>query len=208
MPEPYKTQLADKGKRDPPDMDQEPKGPPKESPAEEEKKGEIIGEQTISQAEEIMSEPLLIPRNPLALISRSILIIISVDLALALVLLLLATLSTSGSFVFAVAAVLLALKTLALAILVMRAATNWTQHSYYLTERQLLHRRGIVNIEEKVYELDNIRHVRLIQDFIGRQFDFGHLELLIATAGLTETIRLTDLKNPEHFKSVFTNYLG
>jgi uncharacterized membrane protein YdbT with pleckstrin-like domain len=103
---------------------------------------------------------------------------------------------------------LLVLKALILVGLIIRSSTSWTQHSYYLTERQLIHRRGIANIEEKVYELDNIRHVRLIQDFIGRQFDFGHIELLVATAGLTETITLADLKNPEHFKNVFTNYLG
>jgi membrane protein YdbS with pleckstrin-like domain len=239
VPEAYKLSMADKGKREPseaemetPKSDQEERmagkerelssevdkskelpsqdeTTPKKSPAEEEKSGELIGEQPVSQAEEILSEPILIPRNPLALIARSTIIIFFVDCALALVLLTLATLpGLSGRLVFGVAALLLVLKSLLLIGLIIRSATTWTQHSYYLTERQLMHRWGIVNIEEKIYELDNIRHVRLHQDFIGRQFDFGHIELLVATAGLTETITLTDLKNPEHFKSIFSNYLG
>lgn len=232
MGEAYKTQMSDKGKREPDEqeMSQEQRvagkerelssevdkskdmpsqDQPKKSPAEEEKSGELIGEQPASQAEEIMSEPILVPRNPLALISRMTIIIFLVDAGMALALLLLATLpGLTGRFLFALAAVMLILKSLVLIVLIIRASTAWTQHTYYLTERQLIHRTGIANIDEKVYELDNIRHVRLMQDFVGRQFDYGHIELLIATAGLTETVKLDDLKSPEHFKNVFTNYLG
>lgn len=197
------SRTIDKSKEEP------SKGEAKKSPAEEEKSGELIGEQPTSQAEEILSEPILVPRNPLALISRTIIIMFFVDSGLAVVLLILASLpDLTSRFLFAAAAVLLVIKTLLLGGVIIRASTAWTQHSYYLTERQLIHRQGIVSVEEKVYELDNIRHVKLMQDIIGRQFDFGHLELLIATAGLTETIRLNDLKNPEHFKNVFSNYLG
>lgn len=235
--EPYKTQLGDKGKREPSEEEMETnaetgdktakaevsqekqssesakeapaKEEPKKSPAEEEKSGEMIGEQPTSQAEEILSEPILVPRNPLALISRTVIIVFFVDVSAAIVLVFLATLpGITGRFLFALAALLLLLKTAALIMLIIRGATAWTQHTYYLTERQLIHRQGIANIEEEVYELDNIRHVKLIQDFIGRQFDFGHIEILIATAGLTEKVILSDVKSPEHFKNVFSNYLG
>jgi membrane protein YdbS with pleckstrin-like domain len=234
MSESYKVRMADKGKRETEEVANEEKQaqaedkgetleqaheqdkssnqPPEEikkSPAEEEKSGEMIGEQPQTQAEEILSEPILIPRNPLALIARMVGVVFFLDFGLAIAILALATIpGAGGSFLLAVIATLLLLKSAVLVGVLIRAATSWTQHSYYLTERQLIHRRGIATIDEKIYELDNIRHVHLHQDFLGRQFDFGHLELLVATAGLTETIRLTDLKNPEHFKNVFTNYLG
>lgn len=217
MAEPYKNQMGDKGKRENDEMSREfdkskeepAKDEAKKSPAEEEKAGEVIGEQPASQAEEILSEPILVPRNPLALISRTVIIIFFVDVAAAIVLLFLATLpGITGRFLFGIAATLLVLKTIVLIMLIIRGATSWTQHTYYLTERQLIHRQGIANIQEQVYELDNIRHVKLMQDFVGRQFDFGHIEILIATAGLTEKVTLNDIKNPEHFKNVFSNYLG
>jgi len=226
MSESYKIQMSDKGKREPDEEEMASKereissevdkskempsqNEPKKSPAEEEKSGEVVGDQPQSQAEEILSEPILIPRNPLALISRIVLLVFMIDVGTALVLVTIASFpGLTGKLLFAMAALAMIVKTGILIALILRASTSWTSQSYYLTERQLIHRTGIANIDEKVYELDNIRHVHLIQDALGRQFDFGHLELLVATAGLTETIRLSDLKNPEHFKNIFTNYLG
>jgi membrane protein YdbS with pleckstrin-like domain len=210
MAESFKTQLSDKGKLEPDEMKQdEPREAPQKSPAEEEKAGDEIAGQPKSQAEELLSEPILIPRNPLALVSRMIVVTFFINVACAIVLIFLGTIPfANGRLLFLLTGFLLFVVTGALTWYMVHTSMLWATRTYYITERQLIVRKGIANIDEHVYELDNIRHVRLFQDVIGRQFDFGHLELLIATAGLTETLRLVDLKSPEHYESVFRNYLG
>lgn len=206
---PYKNKMGTKETRSSEEPSQEAKKEPQESPGEEEKSGEIIGDQPQSQAEQLLSEPILIPRNPMALVARMIGLVFFFDVVIALVLMVFSILTfVSTPTLLIVAGLLVLVKAGILMAAMFRSAGIWSVQSFYLTERQLIHRKGIANVDEHVYELDNIRHVRLFQDFLGRQFDFGHLELLIATAGLTETIRLTDLKNPEHYEKVFRNYLG
>jgi uncharacterized membrane protein YdbT with pleckstrin-like domain len=209
LKEPYKIMMSSKEVRSPESKSEEATKEPEKSPSEEEKSGESIGEQPQSQAEQLLSEPILIPRNPMALITRMIGLVFFFDVIVALVLLVLSLLTFVSTPTLLIAVGLLVLvKAGILMAAMLRSAGIWSVQSFYLTERQLIHRKGIANVDEHIYELDNIRHVRLFQDFLGRQFDFGHLELLVATAGLTETIRLTDLKNPEHYERVFQNYLG
>lgn len=177
-------------------------------PGEEEKKGERVGEHPSSQAEELLSEPILIPRNPMALVGRMVMVVFALDVAAAVVILLLAFLSALGGILFVLAALFLLIKTAALAFVMIRSAIVWSRHSYYLTETKLIKKKGVTANDEEVYELEHIRHVRLFQDSIGRLLDYGNVELLITAAGLKEKVRLSDLKNPDHFKSVFTNYIG
>lgn len=206
-----KTQIPGAQSSEPPESVEKapPKEEPKQSPAQEEQEGQEVGEQPKSQAEQLLSEPILVPRNPMALVTRVMIMVLSLDFGLVVIALLLSALSFNFGRVFVILiGFLVLIKMVVLLTIMMRTASVWSTETYYITERQLIHRKGIVNIDEHVYELDNIRHVRLFQDFLGRQFDFGHIELLVATAGLTETIRLTDLKSPEHYEKVFQNYIG
>ena len=172
-----------------------------------------IGEHTQEQAETLLSEPIMIPRNPISINVRMLVIMFFGDLVLAVVLaLLLGGLAVGGArlsasiIIFVVT--LLAIKFTLLMLILAKMATNWSEMAYYITDRAIIVRRGIANVAENTYELSNIRHVYMFQDFVGRMYDYGHLQLVIATMGLEETVRISDIKNPSHYTTLFEKYLG
>lgn len=179
------------------------------TPAEEQAKQERIGEHPEAQAEKLLSKPILIPRNPWALITQVAALVLFTDVTAAVLILALAAMggATGATIMLATGAILL-LKTSMLVAIIIKMSIDWVPDSYEITDRQLIKKKGVATKEDKVYELTNIRHVSVHQNFVGRQLEYGDIELLVATAGLNETIRLTDVKDPHHFEEVFRQYLG
>ncbi|HUC20897.1 MAG TPA: PH domain-containing protein [Candidatus Polarisedimenticolaceae bacterium] len=168
-----------------------------------------VGVHPKDQAEALLAKPFLIPRNPIALNVRFILVVLLIDFGFATLLALLSVLRLDpGRGLFMMVAVLVLIKLIVLIGFLMRMAAKWTEHSYYLSERQLVHQRGITSHQEDTFDLDNIRQVHLYQDFFGRMFDYGHLELTITSAETSKHVRLNDLKDPKHYKGVFEQYIG
>lgn len=180
------------------------------TPAEEAYKQQKIGNLPEPQAEKLLSKPLLIARNPWALVVRIVGMIIFADLSLMVAgsvgVYLFA--NTDQYYMLAIIGALVLIKAILLVAIVFKMTVDWVPDDYQLTERQLITRQGIANKEDKTYELANIRHVGVNQTMVGRQLEFGDITLLIATAGLNETILLRDVKDPHHYEEVFRQYLG
>jgi uncharacterized membrane protein YdbT with pleckstrin-like domain len=174
---------------------------------------EKVGEHTMEQAETLLSEPILIPRNPISMNVRIIAVVFIADLVfIVMLVLLLGGLSfmgaSLGSGIVIFIALLVIVRLSLLLMIIVKMATNWSETSFYLTDRAIIHRKGIANVYEDTYELANIRHVYMFQDFVGRMYDYGHIHLNIATRGEQELVRLTDIKSPAHYKTLFEKYLG
>ncbi|HEY2003817.1 MAG TPA: PH domain-containing protein [Candidatus Saccharimonadia bacterium] len=172
-----------------------------------------VGDHTQEQAETLLSEPIMIPRNPVSMNVRMIVVVLFADIVFAAVFVLLIggmALEgvTVGTGVTVTLIILLAARFTILMLVLAKMASNWAEVGYYVTDRAIIVRRGFANISENTYELGNIRHVYMFQDFMGRLYDYGHIQLVIATMGLEEKVRLTDLKNPSHYKTLFEKYLG
>ena len=179
------------------------------APGDEEERKKKRLEEHSPQSEKLLSKPIVIPRNPWALIVHVIAIVFLADIVTAVLIFSASVLSNlSVATLVLVVGSLVVLKTFLLGAVIIKMSLDWVPDSYEITERELIKKKGIATKEDKVYELSNIRHVSVHQNFVGRQLEYGDVELLVATAGLNETIRLQDIKDPHHFEEVFTAYMG
>ena len=173
--------------------------------AEEEPK---IGQQPEEQADILLSQPFLIARNPIALNVRFIIAILLIEIAFLLLLGLISLLGARlGSNFLVLFIILLLLKLIFLFGLLVKLSSDWTKQSYFLTEKQFIKRKGITSVQEDTYELEDIRHVTMRQDALGRLFDYGHLDIVIAVSGMQEHLKLSEVKDPGHYKKIFERYL-
>ena len=173
-------------------------------------KKDHLDDHAAAQAEKLLSKPILIPRNPWAIITQIIALVFISDIVIALLLFASSAFTATMSLgtVMLIAGSLLIIKGCLVTGVVVKMSLDWVPDSYEITERQLIKKGGVATKEDKVYELTNIRHVTVHQNFVGRQLEYGDIELLVATAGLNETIKLCDVKDPHHFEEVFTEYMG
>lgn len=172
-----------------------------------------VGEHTQEQAETLLSEPIMIPRNPVSMNARMLVVVAFADIVfVAVLVLLLGGMAvegvTLGTGIIVTLVMLLVIRFAIVMLVLGKMASNWAEVGYYITDRAIIVRRGLANVFENTYELSNIRHVYMFQDFLGRMYDYGQIQLIIATMGLEEKVRLTDIKDPGHYKTLFEKYLG
>lgn len=127
-----------------------------------------VGDHTQEQAETLLSEPIMIPRNPVSMNVRMIVVVLFADIVFAAVfVLLIGGMALDGMTVgmgTAVALiVLLAIRFTILMLVLAKMASNWAEVGYYMTDRAIIVRRGLANITENTYELGNIRHVYMLR---------------------------------------------
>ncbi len=79
---------------------------------------------------------------------------------------------------------------------------------YYITRHHLIINRGIVNNEEKVYELQQVRKLSISQDYLGKRLNYGNVQLLLGARGFEEDIVLHNITNPREVVKVIEQYLG
>lgn len=86
-------------------------------------------------------------------------------------------------------------------IFVLKIVMKWVGSSHYIFEQHLIKREGILNVEEKTFDLDNIRSITINQGLLGKFFKYGDIIIEISAPGdYMDKIILTDLANPEQFK--------
>jgi len=79
---------------------------------------------------------------------------------------------------------------------------------YYITRNHLIINRGIINNEEKVYELSQVRKLSVTQDSVGKRLNFGNVHLLLGEKGFEEEITLLNITNPRVIAKEIEQYLG
>jgi uncharacterized membrane protein YdbT with pleckstrin-like domain len=80
---------------------------------------------------------------------------------------------------------------------------RWSNERYILTDRRVIHLRGIVNKSTIDSSLDKINDVQMSQTIFGRMFDYGDLEIL--TASEEGMNRLDHIAHPLDFKREMLN---
>lgn len=70
---------------------------------------------------------------------------------------------------------------------------------YYLTEHAFVLHKGIIHVEEEIYELQNIRAVKRNQSWLGKIFKYGNVIFTIATANYQKDIVLRGIRKPKKY---------
>jgi uncharacterized membrane protein YdbT with pleckstrin-like domain len=100
------------------------------------------------------------------------------------------------------------LKNIFLIYIVMNLVMQWVGNMYFITEKYLLKREGIINVKEKIYDMKIIRAVSVNQGLIGRLFNYGDITIRTsASGGYNDEIYLMGIAQPEKYKEIFQHYL-
>jgi uncharacterized membrane protein YdbT with pleckstrin-like domain len=85
---------------------------------------------------------------------------------------------------------------------------SWVQNNFYITEDKIVHCRGILNIDEEIYDISNIRSVKSHQSFIGRIFNYGDVVVeVFASGGYHKAISLSGIVSPKKYERILNEYL-
>ena len=84
---------------------------------------------------------------------------------------------------------------------------RWIGNSYYITEKHLVHREGILNCLEKIYDLDIVRSISIQQSWFGKVFRYGSVNIEIsASGGYTDQVTLNGVSNPQQYESMLRKH--
>lgn len=93
--------------------------------------------------------------------------------------------------------------------IVLRVVFSWVGSVWYIHNRQLVKREGILHVQEKVYDLTIIRAIDIDQGIVGKLFRYGSINLTTsASGGYNEYIVLTDISEPEQCAEIVKKYLS
>jgi len=92
--------------------------------------------------------------------------------------------------------------------LVIWIVLKWIHNVYYLTEKNIIKRSGILNTDEQIFDLKRIRSVDIHQGFIGKLLNYGDITIQTsASGGYQQDIYLTGISYPEKYKELFKHCL-
>jgi membrane protein YdbS with pleckstrin-like domain len=87
-------------------------------------------------------------------------------------------------------------------VVMLRTVLGWLGKSYLISGHHLITHDGIYRVDEKVYELDQLKAIDIHQDWIGRRFHYGNIKLALSAHGYNEQVELVDVAEPEKYEHV------
>lgn len=84
----------------------------------------------------------------------------------------------------------------------------WATNNYYITENKIVHCKGILNIDEEIYDISSIRSVKSYQNIIGRIFNYGNVIVEVsASGGYHKNILLIGIASPKKYERILNEFL-
>lgn len=98
-------------------------------------------------------------------------------------------------------------KFLAASYFVVRILTETLSRKSYVTKHHLVVDSGLFTIDEEVYELNQLRRIKIHQNTIGKRLGYGNIELKFGDRGFDKTIYLPYVSAPRNYSDIFEEYL-
>lgn len=84
---------------------------------------------------------------------------------------------------------------------------RWVGNSYHITQKHLMHHKGIMNCIEKIYDLNIVRSVSTQQSWLGKIFRYGTVNIEIsASGGYTDQVTLSGVSNPQQYEKMLRRH--
>lgn len=158
-----------------------------------------------------MSKMQLIRPSARYLLVRMLATFFVVDTIYALIIITTLSLNVYQSFSAPALVALLILHTVKFVILALILADlviRFLSVRYYVTKHHLIFGSGVMNNEEKTYELSQIRRISVYQDWLGKRLNYGTVHLLLTAPGFEEKIHLVNVSNPSNAAAEIEKFLG
>ena len=139
-------------------------------------------------------------RVPTPLITRTISIAVVSDALLILTLLLLVAIrDTLGvdSTLAGLSILIFALKTMIMVFGLFTVLNDWLKTSYFVSNGQLVIYSTSAAKDSNVYNLSEVRSMKLDKGRLGSKFNHGNITLKFAQGSYKENVTLTDVSSPE-----------
>lgn len=79
---------------------------------------------------------------------------------------------------------------------------TWASRMYFIGQKQLFKRSGILSVTEQAYDLANIRSVIVHQSLIEKILHFGNVEIdTSASGGYMEKVTLREVADPQKYEN-------
>ena len=92
-------------------------------------------------------------------------------------------------------------------LFIVNVTLSWANTSYFLTEKHLIQRKGILHVEEDIFHFNNIRSISINQSIFGKIFKYGDIMLKTsASGGYQGDVSMTGIANPEKYEKMISNY--
>lgn len=90
--------------------------------------------------------------------------------------------------------------------IVISMVLSWSHNTYSITDRQIIHKRGVLHIKENVYDIKTVRAVEVNQGIIGKMLNYGDIVIKTsASGGYQDNINLIGIPHPHEFKNTLTH---
>lgn len=91
---------------------------------------------------------------------------------------------------------------------VVHIVLSWVKNNFYITEDKLVHCKGILTIDEEIYDTSSIRSVKSHQSLVGRMFNYGNVTVEVsASGGYHKEILLRGIVSPKKYERILNEYL-
>ena len=85
---------------------------------------------------------------------------------------------------------------------------SWVKNNFYVTEDKLVHCKGILTVDEEIYDISKIRSVKSHQSLVGRLFNYGNVIVEVsASGGYHKDILLRGIVHPKKYERILNEYL-
>lgn len=92
-------------------------------------------------------------------------------------------------------------------LFIVNITLSWANNTYYLTQKHIIQRRGILHIEEDVFHFDNIRSISINQSILGKIFNYGDIILKTsASGGYQGDVVMVGISDPKRYEEIITKY--
>lgn len=86
---------------------------------------------------------------------------------------------------------------------VLAVVINWASKTFYLSDKHIVERSGIINVKEKIYDLKIVRSVQISQGLLGKLCNYGDIVINTSSiGGYSEKIYLTGISKPEEYEEL------
>ena len=99
------------------------------------------------------------------------------------------------------------LKFILQAYYVVYVVLSWVKNNFYITEDKIVHCKGILTVDEEIYDISSIRSVKSHQSLVGRLFNYGNVVVEVsASGGYHKDILLRGIVNPKKYERILNEY--
>ena len=91
--------------------------------------------------------------------------------------------------------------------LIIKIVTETMTKRSYITRDHLVVDKGLFTIDEDVYELDQLKRLKVHQNTLGKRLGYGNIELRFGARGFEKTVFLAYVSAPRKYADLFGTHL-